>query len=224
MGERLVINVQNEGKVVVNAYYHWSGYTDSAIDLTTTVLNGLEKHADIENVTLRAVRALAETGAGFNDLAIDGARDVLNGVDNIPVCNDRNCGLMEVSEDGIDENEDAAEESVYIDVTNKTVNFGAYGEPDAENIESMSRTLLHMDFDDAVKNMNDIRENIESSNADMISEDSFCEKVYDLCIAVSPEWDGDICEIPFDEWNKFSEFIESTSYWRCNGSFLSKIG
>ena len=39
MGQRLNIEIINDDKVLANAYYHWAGYTTSAISLTETILH-----------------------------------------------------------------------------------------------------------------------------------------------------------------------------------------
>lgn len=39
MGQRLNIEIFNNGQVVVNAYYHWSAYTRSALELTAKVIS-----------------------------------------------------------------------------------------------------------------------------------------------------------------------------------------
>ena len=43
MGQRLNIEIIENGKVLANAYYHWSGYTSSSLELTQEILEAIEK-------------------------------------------------------------------------------------------------------------------------------------------------------------------------------------
>ena len=64
MGQRLVISVFSGEKRIATSYYHWSGYTGSAIEIT---LRALEKFKEIEGKRMtklqRAVEILWATGA-----------------------------------------------------------------------------------------------------------------------------------------------------------------
>lgn len=43
MGQRLNIEIIREGNLLTNAYYHWSGYTSSAITLSKLALSEWEE-------------------------------------------------------------------------------------------------------------------------------------------------------------------------------------
>lgn len=43
MGQRLVVSFKKEGKVILNTYFHWSGYTDSALLITDNLLEILKE-------------------------------------------------------------------------------------------------------------------------------------------------------------------------------------
>jgi len=42
MGQRLNIEIISNGKCLANAYYHWSAYSDSAIDLAIKIVRKYE--------------------------------------------------------------------------------------------------------------------------------------------------------------------------------------
>lgn len=43
MGQRLVVNFIKDGRTVINTYFHWSAYTDSAIEITLDLINALNE-------------------------------------------------------------------------------------------------------------------------------------------------------------------------------------
>ena len=71
MGQRLNIQFENNTGVLANAYYHWSGYTSSAMLLTNKIISSdLIDDTSISN-KVKAVKLLELTGAGLT-------RDELN--------------------------------------------------------------------------------------------------------------------------------------------------
>ena len=58
MGERLVIEIKEDNKRVATCYYHWSGFTRSALELCETVLKELDEGKSY-------MEALKATGAAF---------------------------------------------------------------------------------------------------------------------------------------------------------------
>lgn len=82
MGQRLNIEIKNKEKVLANSYYHWSGYSDSAVDLAVTIIKKfdyikrwkLEPYIKNQDL-LFAIRLLEETDAGI--VAIEEARELL---------------------------------------------------------------------------------------------------------------------------------------------------
>lgn len=65
MGQRLCINIYYNTEMLANAYYHWSAYTQTAIDLTIDVLKALNRNGYKKDSVLGAVLALEATGAGL---------------------------------------------------------------------------------------------------------------------------------------------------------------
>ena len=93
MGQRLNIEITDGEKGYANAYYHWSGYTESSLELAKQIIDSIS-HCKYEKVTRAIGIAILEvTGAAITDEEYDickiGTR--LNSAD-------RNNGLIAVSE------------------------------------------------------------------------------------------------------------------------------
>ena len=73
MGQRLNIQIEatdtdtNETKVLANCYYHWSGYTSSAMELVNEMVNSGIYNLDILDPVEKAIRLLEATGAGLTE-------------------------------------------------------------------------------------------------------------------------------------------------------------
>jgi len=72
MGQRLNIEIESAGKTLANCYYHWSGYTRSALELTKVIIHYL-KDKEISKDVLGAIDLLTQTGAGLSRQAYDNA-------------------------------------------------------------------------------------------------------------------------------------------------------
>ena len=99
MGQRLVIEIQNnKNKTIATAYYHWSGFTKYAIELTKTVLEEIDNSGDY-------IQALKHTNAK------------LPNEEN----RNRNDGLIDIEKDDMQESIRWAEQLVKIvlDIDNK---------------------------------------------------------------------------------------------------------
>lgn len=65
MGQRLNLSINKNGKVLANCYYHWSGYTNSAMEKARQALDILEEQEGEIGVK-EVILALKETGAGID--------------------------------------------------------------------------------------------------------------------------------------------------------------
>lgn len=102
MGQRLNIEIVKNGEILANGYYHWSGFSNSAINLAIQIINNYEyiKECKVERYIkkqdlLFAIRLLEETGAGVND--IDQTRKILEDVTmnlKLKPCTGRNEGII----------------------------------------------------------------------------------------------------------------------------------
>ena len=66
MGQRLNVEILNKGTLMANAYYHWSAYTSSSLDIIEQILksskDAFEKKG-IRNIFDAAIDMLESTGA-----------------------------------------------------------------------------------------------------------------------------------------------------------------
>lgn len=102
MGQRLNIEIVKNGEILANAYYHWSGFSNSAINLTEKIIKNFEYikkyrvEEYIENKDLLfAIRLLEETGAGIEDL--EETREILKDKTmnlKLLLCKGRNEGII----------------------------------------------------------------------------------------------------------------------------------
>lgn len=129
MGQRLVISVYNNGELLANAYYHWSGYTRSANHLLSQMINELKKEDSylhsIESPVLKAIRLLEETGAKLTDHKGDinefGAARELFPTEGFATAESRNDGLISITEAGMTDTQGWSEGNASIDIGTLTV-------------------------------------------------------------------------------------------------------
>lgn len=164
MGQRLNIEIASQGKTLANAYYHWSGYTSSALELAERIVHdyfgtfGLYRvyhHKDISDMEI-AIRLLTMTGAGFPPDEINRieASDIYNEyLDLIVKSLDRNAGLIAITEKGIEQTRRWEEARVTIDINTMMVDFGAlsrWTEAEAKQygVEELAEkcTTIHTDI------------------------------------------------------------------------------
>lgn len=133
MGQRLNLEIARNGEVLANAYYHWSAYTRSALEVTSNVLEWIENHpidnADSANWVQVAVDILCSTRAGVNE--VEKIRINTTNQDELKDLHyndaiDRNEGLIAVTKEGIEDTRYWAEGTVVVDVGSMTVSFNVY--------------------------------------------------------------------------------------------------
>lgn len=126
MGERLNLEIKENGKLLANAYYHWSGYTRSALELTQKVIEASHLVED-SNPLLRAIRLLEATEAGFTPEERFYANRVLKPeeVAALKTATSRNDGLIAISPEGMKDTQKWQEEYVAIDLGEQEISFEA---------------------------------------------------------------------------------------------------
>lgn len=127
MGQRLNIEIVKNGRVLANSYYHWSGFSNSAINLVIQIIQNYEyiKKYNVEKYIknqdlLLAIRLLEETGAGLNNTDI--ARNILKDETmnlKLKECQGRNEGIIGITQGDIEETRAWEEGRVSIDIENK---------------------------------------------------------------------------------------------------------
>ena len=106
MGQRLVITVRKEQEDIAKIYFHWSGYSVSALEETRSLLKDIDtKEENIKKLQLNIIRACESMGGGIDGGA--GSEEfsyVCNIFQNVSFKEDpnRNCGLVALSENDME--------------------------------------------------------------------------------------------------------------------------
>jgi|GEM_PF-1543705 hypothetical protein len=154
MGQRLNIEIVKNGKVLANSYYHWSGYSNSAVNMVVQIIQEyeyikkykVEKYIKNQDLLL-AIRLLEETGAGLND--IDMTRNILKDETmnlKLKKCQGRDEGIIGITQKDIEETRYWEEGRVSIDIENKKIDFGVINEYTEEE--------FNYDYDEEIKELN----------------------------------------------------------------------
>lgn len=122
MGQGLVAEIYNGNQRLANAYYHWSGYTISSIDILEQIVDYLEQHDYMPPTEMLAIRALEATGAGL----VGSSREYMQQeYPNITFqeCLGRSEGMIAITEEQMNDYFMWNEGFFKIDISNKTVSF-----------------------------------------------------------------------------------------------------
>lgn len=122
MGERLNVEIFNKGLCLANAYYHWSGYTTSALNLTKNIIDNIKRLKGYKDIQ-QAVFLLQKTGAGFesDEKAKAKAQNLFDLQDFV----DRDAGIINISPEGIQNARKWEEYRVKIYLDEKRIDFDA---------------------------------------------------------------------------------------------------
>lgn len=127
MGQRLNVEIKENDEILANAYYHWSGYTSSAIGTALDILKGMDSVEQYQDRRVYAIKLLELSGSGLTDDEMEYVKN------NIPdyekyefkMTTGRNNGLTAISEKGMNTTRCWEEARVTIDLTTKTVTVDA---------------------------------------------------------------------------------------------------
>jgi hypothetical protein len=132
MGQRLNIEIFNNGELLANGYYHWSGFTTSSMELTKVILDNYDKIMALDLcIKTKAILLLQLTNAGLmvNDrddelqFAIENLpRQDLGKIELKPSIN-RNEGLISITEDNMEETRQWEEARITIYLDTKKIDF-----------------------------------------------------------------------------------------------------
>lgn len=120
MGQRLVITVRKEQEDIAKIYFHWSGYSVSALQETRSLLEAIDTNEeDIKKLQLNIIRACESMGGGIDGGA--GSEEfsyVCNMFPNVNFKGDpsRDFGLVALSERGMSEMQCWIDENIVIDL------------------------------------------------------------------------------------------------------------
>lgn len=126
MGQRLNIEIKENGKVLANAYYHWSGFTSSSLELTELILTNINS-VKYKDKTVKAIKLLETTGAGLTDIERSFGQKTIKDYStyDFAECTGRNDGLISISEKGIEITQLWEDARVEINLDSETVKFDA---------------------------------------------------------------------------------------------------
>jgi len=110
MGQRLNVEIidgnyshpKMMGRTVANAYYHWSGYSESAVEILQDAIKAIKTIKE-KDPLVRAIKVLEATGASLTSEELERGKEILNGYKNTAEIVSRNNGLIAVSKEGIEE-------------------------------------------------------------------------------------------------------------------------
>ena len=134
MGQRLNIEIRKDDKVLANAYYHWSGYTSSSLDLTSEILKNID-NVNFDNDVAKAVKLLEFTGAGLTKSQFDFLSDDIKNI-TFKSAKDRNSGLIAISEKGISDTQYWEEARVEIHLDTKNIKLKIYWDVDEDDYDA----------------------------------------------------------------------------------------
>lgn len=163
MGQRLNLEVIQGEKVIANAYYHWSAYTETALALVKEMVHHLELSKEQKSynsspdvVLRRVVSAFHKTDAKLtqeelayiqsSELDDSTKRVFTHQVASYTRAVDRSDGLISISPEDIASTRQNAEYAAIIDYDTLTVQFGVIDY--YENMEELQDSY-DLDEDDA---------------------------------------------------------------------------
>lgn len=139
MGQRLNIEIHDNGKLLANAYYHWDAYTGTALEHAKTILDNVLNIKD--HSVLSAVRLLETTGAGLTSKEIDYMKLIyLYSDEDFMQAFSLNEGFISVSPDGMRDTRYWEEGRVVIDIGTQTMDFMVYCSVDFGEYEEIYET------------------------------------------------------------------------------------
>lgn len=164
MGQRLVVDIELNGKTLAKVYYHWSGYTSNAIAECIRLINDWkEKKGTLEPAEMTLFNIIRSYGGGISqDVYLENEVKHLEALNlGLPIGEtqgSRNEGLIAFTEEGMKCHDSWAEETatIYLDREEPTLEvsgtfYGVYEEDydDYDDFEeSISGALEYNIFDE----------------------------------------------------------------------------
>lgn len=143
MGQRLNIEIDYDSTTLANAYYHWAGYTTSALELAKTICDNIKtlpiktkivKTIKDNNQKLLAIELLESSGATLSNYEHNKALQIGYDAVYYPEKVNRNNGLIAISEEGKEETRHWEEGRVVIDIKTNEVYFDCHWIVDASEL------------------------------------------------------------------------------------------
>lgn len=138
MGQRLNIEIKKQEKLLANAYYHWSAYSEASLLLTKEIIDKFEEVKEETDVT-QAIMLLQITGAGLTSSSMEYLEEIIPNFEEqkekYQSAIDRNEGLIEITEKGMENTQYWEEGRITIHIDTKTFDFEVFDYPDLEEFE-----------------------------------------------------------------------------------------
>jgi len=138
MGQRLNIEIEDNGQVVANAYLHWSAYTSSSIVIAKNILKLIPSVQNIADKKIQAIKLLEGIGSGLTVEELNEANKLYPSYEFKPAEN-RNNGLTTITHEGMNDTRKWEEGRISIDINNQTVMFSV--------LNSMSESEYKNDYE-----------------------------------------------------------------------------
>jgi hypothetical protein len=132
MGQRLNIEIFNNGELLANCYYHWSGYTTSSMELTKIILENYDRIMALDlYIETKAILLLQLTNGGLmvndRDDELEYALETLPPQDlekiELKRSINRNEGLISITENNMEETRQWEEARITIYLDTKKIDF-----------------------------------------------------------------------------------------------------
>ena len=132
MGQRLNIEIFNNGELLANCYYHWSGFTTSSMEITKIILENYDAIMNMEISNLsKAILLLQKTNGGLMVNVRD--NELQFALENLPPQDlekielkrsiNRNEGLISITENNMEETRQWEEARITIYLDTKKIDF-----------------------------------------------------------------------------------------------------
>ncbi len=132
MGQRLNIEIFNNGELLANCYYHWSGYTTSSMELAKIILADYDRIMALDLcIKTKAILLLQLTNGGL--MVNDRDNELQFALENLPRQDlekvslnpsiNRNEGLISITEDNMEETRQWEEARITIYLDTKKIDF-----------------------------------------------------------------------------------------------------
>ena len=165
MGQRLNIEIHENGKCLANAYYHWSAYTQEALKLTQNILDYYPRAKSRYGLSC-AIELLRHTGAEIpaDELISQGMNEELATAFGAGA--NRIDGLIAISEKGMKETRAWEEGRVTIDIGRSDISFNVFCTwhdedfdeqfPNQRDVPFDHNHISFVDFDEFASNFEEV--------------------------------------------------------------------
>lgn len=120
MGQRLVVIIQTDKKDIMKVYYHWSGYTISALERVAPLVKICKESKGVDNVRLNIIKYLEAFNGGIVEKDAEYIKKKYPGTKFSPASN-RNEGLVACSQSEMEYLQNFSEADIIINLDNKLI-------------------------------------------------------------------------------------------------------